>query len=52
MTEDLEKLFGKKIIGAGYDEGEDGYYLMFVFKSKEYYFYSKTPIELDVREIH
>lgn len=51
MTEDLETLFGKKILGAGYDEGEDGFYLMLVFKTKEYYFFSETPIELDVRDI-
>lgn len=48
---DLESILGKKVVAAGYDEGEDGYYLMLIMKSKEYYFFSQTEIELEVRDI-
>lgn len=51
MTDDLEKMIGKKITGAGYEETVEGCFLMLIVKGKEFYFRSDEPIELDLREI-
>ena len=51
-TEDLEGLLNKKIIGIGYDRTPAGYTLVLIFKNKELYFFSDTPMDFEERDIH
>ena len=49
---ELDDLVGKKVLGAAYEETEEGCFLMILVKNKEFYFRSEFPIELDMRDIH
>lgn len=51
VTNEYERLLNKKIIGIGYDSTQDGYAVVIVVKGKEFYFYSETPIELEIRDV-
>ena len=51
-TEDLEGLLNKKVLGVGYDRTHEGYTLVLIFKNKEYYFFSDTPMDFEERDIH
>ena len=51
-AEDLEGLLNKKVLGVGYEETFQGFYLVLIIKNREYYLRSDTPIELELRDIH
>lgn len=51
VTNDYERLLNKKIIGVGYDSTQDGYALVIIVKGKEFYLFSETPIELEIRDV-
>ena len=46
-----ERLLNKKVIGIGYEQTHDGYVLAIIVRGKEFYFYSDTPIELEIRDV-
>lgn len=51
VDDDHERLLNKKITGVGYSEVSDGYALVIIVKGKEFYFFSETPIELEIRDV-
>ena len=53
-----ERLLNKKVIGIGYDctqnendGSQNAYVLLIIVKGKEFYFYSESPIELEIRDV-